>query len=200
MTPPKVIIPLEGIVIRLEGVKEYRTYRFKFVVMGTQEEKYLRGEVRGLERHYDIYRRAEEEGLKGYVLGGGWIQVHPQRKRLYAFGRSEDYGSARQLVVEELLGDYCVDLGYKLNVVMDEVADEHLARKREERIKEYVTCKIGWLKEFRNNNPEAAKRELIEAKEEIKMFEEEYWNYREEYTNELKALIEEIEREDNTPR
>jgi len=34
----------------------------------------------------------------------------------------------------------------------------------------------------------------------IKMFEEEYWNYREEYTNELKALIEEIEREDNTPR
>lgn len=195
MTYKKVNIPLEG--------------RFKFVLISTQEGEYLRG-GNYYGEHADIAANArEQEGLEGSVRGGGFIEINPHKRKLYAFGCSERYGSAPQLGVERLLEEYCFGIGYKLNVVMDDVADGHLGRRYELRMKMYVQHKMEWLKEFRKNNLPAAKRELIDAdlidalidaKETIKMLEKEYWNYSDEYTNELKALVEEIERENQAKR
>ena len=154
MTHKKVDIPLEGIEIRLNGIDPYREYRFKFIVIATREGEYLRGPIYkdiDLGEHADIVRNAQEqEGLEGHVMGGGWIQLRPQKKRLYAFGHSERYGSAPQLLVERLLEEYCSDLDYKLNVVMDDIVDRDTARKLADLEKGIVQGWVHGLEEFKD--------------------------------------------------
>ena len=197
MAHKKVNIPLEGVypfrnVKGPEHLKDEKKYRFKFIVINTRDVesqdggKYLRGEVydRFLGYHTDIaYSAKEQEGLEGYITGG-WIQVHPRRKRIYAFGSSEKFGPASSIVVRQLLEEYCHNLGYELNVVMDDIRT-HESGVREKGMEESL---IKAIKEVEDN--EERQRIIEYSKWEIERLEEDLEEY---CMDKLKALIEEIE-------
>ncbi len=63
------------------------------------------------------YRRTLPEGIRiKDILGGGSIQVTD--KTIYAYGRSYNYGIARQDIVEKLLQDYAKDKNLEVKVEM----------------------------------------------------------------------------------
>lgn len=99
---------------------------FRFVVIQHEEGPKLRGAFRESPREI-VDDARNKEGLEGELLGDGWIDADDtgiwvdedgrKIKRMVAYGGYPECRAAPQKVVEELLGEYCKETGYKLRKV-----------------------------------------------------------------------------------
>lgn len=88
---------------------------YKFVVMFDKETQtyILRGHTMA-KLHSEIVRQTHLPNH--YCKGGGRIVV--KDNLLHAYGRSVDFGTPSDSLVESLLSDYCKDKGLSLKVTM----------------------------------------------------------------------------------
>lgn len=90
----------------------------KFMIAESEEGPKLRATDNAFSFHEDIVNSMRAEGIEGKVLGGGMLNICPQKKEIRACSMSINYGMAPCDVVERLLNDYCARIGYKAIVSM----------------------------------------------------------------------------------
>ena len=68
--------------------------------------------------HEDIVNEMRRDGIEGKVIGGGTLFINPRKKTIKACDRAIQYGAAPQAIVEQLLNQYCAEIGYTAIVEM----------------------------------------------------------------------------------
>ncbi|MFH1066105.1 MAG: hypothetical protein V1734_06370 [Nanoarchaeota archaeon] len=111
----------EDVIIRLDFDRGDITFAAcKFMVAESEDGPKLRATDSAFTFHEDIVNSMRAEGIEGKVLGGGMLNICPQKKEIRACSLSINYGMAPCDVVEKLLNDYCAKIGYKAIVRMGE--------------------------------------------------------------------------------
>ncbi|MBU2638575.1 MAG: hypothetical protein KJ955_06375 [Nanoarchaeota archaeon] len=109
----------KNVIIQLD--LEDSTIKFamcRFMVVDSDEGPKLRATASSFGSHESIVSSIRiDEGIEGKVLGGGMLHITPQKREIKACDRSILYGAAPQDVVEQLLANYCAEIGYNAPLV-----------------------------------------------------------------------------------